>query len=212
MFNQSYIGKYCKILYNNTIIAAGQIIDQKTTIDGVISMQLISFDYKYFFKIDGNKNKYIVDITDKFIKNIIFNKDNYQLNIEHWHNAIDTYMNDIDIYVENTYDEIDIEIKPLCDVLNKINGITTISSCCGHNEQNAFINIKFNTLDSMLYLLKILSLDVFRLNFILSSDKTIIYTDLADKPILKLKTIKIGDLAYQDINRLYEFLNIDLNL
>lgn len=132
--------------------------------------------------------------------------------VDHWHNAIDTYMNDIDVYIENTYDEIDIEIKPLCDILNKIPGIKTISSCCGHNEQNAFINIKFDNLNSMVYLLKILSIDIFRLKFSLSTDKTIIYTESADRPILKLKTTKIGNDAYKDLDRLFEFLKTDLNI
>ena len=40
-----------------------------------------------------------------------------------------------DIWIRAEYDNnMDIECRPLCDVLNSIPGITTISSCCGHGK------------------------------------------------------------------------------
>lgn len=67
------------------------------------------------------------------------------------------------------------------------------------------------SLDSFLYVLKILSQKAFRLNFILSSDKTLIPSINAEYPELKLKTVKIGKAAYKDIDRLTEFLKMQLN-
>lgn len=203
---------YAKIqTKDGNIIVSGKIVDQKTTIDGIIPINLISFDYKWFFKTNGTKNYQVIKTNDLILPKT-FDRNYYSLlNYDKWSNAHNTYSSDIDVYEEYTYDEIDIEVKQLCDTLNLMPNIKTIGSCCGHNTQPAFINIRFMSLDSLLYILKILSHKIFRLNFILSSDKTLIPSINAEYPELKLKTTKIGKDAYKDIDRLTEFLKIQLN-
>lgn len=198
---------YAKIqTFDGNVIVSGKIVDQKTSINGTININLITFDYKWFFKTNGTKN-YSVITTNNFISFKSFDKNYYSfLKYDKWKNAYNTYLDDIDVYEEYTYDEIDIEIKQLCDTLNLIPNIKTIGSCCGHNVQQAFVNIKFMSLDSILYILKILSHKIFRHNFVLTSDKTLIPSANSEYPEFKLKTIKIGKDAYKDIDRLTEFL------
>lgn len=125
---------YAKIqTHDGNIIVSGKIVDQKTTIDGIIDINLISFDYKWFFKTD-NVEKYKILFSNEFIPLVNFNKKIYtNLTYDRWNNAINTFLNNIDVYEEYVYDEIDIEVKQLCDVLNLIPNLKTIGSCCGHN-------------------------------------------------------------------------------
>lgn len=205
----SYCNKFGKIveLSSNNIIASGKIIADKNTINGKIMIKLSSFDNKYFFKCDGN-NKYKLILTNT-CDSIKFDINNYSyLKVAHWSTAIDNYLDEsIDIYEENTYNELDAEVINICNALNSINGIETVGSCSGHNIKYAFINIQIFNLNSLLYLLRILSIDMFRDKFILTSDKTIIHTSTCKYPMLKLRTTDIGKLAYENLEKLTHFIN-----
>ena len=212
MFINSNIGKHATIIDTNTlsIIASGIILYEKHTIDGKIFINLISFDGKYFFKREGN-SKYLIKFDNKCPEKKFIPSNFKYLCISHWSNAINNY-NDIsvDIYEENTYFELDPEVADICKQLNLINGITTIGSCSGHNERSAWINIQITSISGLNILLKILSLDSFRHSFILTSDATLLHSAECQFPMLKLKTIDIGDAAFRNINKLVEFLKIYL--
>lgn len=212
MFINSNIGKYAAIIDTNTssIVVSGIILYEKHTIDGQIFIDLISFDGKYFFKREGN-SKYLIKFDNKFPEKKFIPSNFKYLYISHWSNAINNY-NDIsvDIYEENTYFELDPEVVDICKQLNLIDGIITIGSCSGHNERQAWINIQITNINGLNALLKILSLDSFRHKFILTSDVTLLHTAECQFPMLKLKTVDIGDTAFHNINKLVEFLKIYL--
>lgn len=212
MFINSDIGKHATIIDTNTlsIIASGIISYEKHTIDGKIFIDLISFDGKYFFKREGN-SKYLIQFNENYSDKVFIPSNFKYLYISHWSNAINNYNDEsIDIYEENTYFELDLEVIDICKQLNLIDGIITIASCSGHNKSPAWINIQITNINGLNTLLKILSLDSFRHKFILTSDATMLHTAECQFPMLKLKTVDIGDTAFHNINKLVEFLKIYL--
>jgi len=55
-------------------------------------------------------------------------------------------------------DDVDPECVALCDVLNKMPGITTTESCCGHGTGNFVVFFVAKELSSLKPLLELLSL------------------------------------------------------
>lgn len=196
MLFDSVTGKYMKVISksNGKTIVSGKIISEKNTINGIIDMQLVSCDEKFFFKMNGTKN-YSIVISNDLCETMKFNANDFPyLNIKHWSTAILNYLDEsIDIYKENLYSELDPEVVDLCEALNSIHGIHTISSCSGHGKREAFVNISISKLESLLFLLKILSIDIFRFSFVLTSDKTLMYSNECRYPMLKLRTTCIGE-------------------
>lgn len=118
---------------------------------------LISTDNKYFFHRSGT-DKYSVEILGK--KEIDFKqfspKDFKEYVSEPWITDSKITTN-IDYYIEHSEKELDPEIKPLVELLNKIPGVETTGSCCGHNKSKPWVALKTNTYMGIKFLLDTLN-------------------------------------------------------
>lgn len=140
-YSNEYLNEYIKIIDNKTkkVIASGKVIDIKSnTPNGGIS-----FDGKWFFKETKNLSYEKVSFVDTFIQDIFPD----YLTVNHWRNFVEN--NNVDIYRDFCYEEIDKEIKPYIDKLNKIKNITTVSSCCGHGSGFWYIEFVFVDFDTL---------------------------------------------------------------
>lgn len=204
------LNNYYKIYFNNEIIASGKCLALKNK-DARTRKQkwpstCISFDDKYFFNTDSKLLKIQkVEYCQYFIKD--FNYLNSILKIIRWSKCGKFY--DYDIYIENTINELDPQIKPLVDILNKFENMHTVSSCSGHNKKRAYVDIKFQTLQALRKLLIILEHKAIKYKFNLFNSPTII-NSISDGVILKLQTKNFGQNTYKDIQLLSKYLKIYL--
>lgn len=70
-----------------------------------------------------------------------------------WKYQIAYDIEDVDIYLEDGYNEIDLEVKPLVYELNQWEGIETTQSCCGHDKGHLWVKFyvrNFQSLNSIL--------------------------------------------------------------
>lgn len=142
MFSDKYLDKYVQVIDNTTgnVLASGKVLTCKSNAQNCG----ISFDEKYFFRETKNLSYKEVDFTDTIIPEIFPD----YIVVDYWRNF--NKNNDVDVYRDFCYDEIDKEIKPFIDDLNNIPNITTVSSCCGHGSgfwYIEFIFADFNTLN-----------------------------------------------------------------
>ncbi len=66
-----------------------------------------------------------------------------------WRYQIAYDIKDVDIYLENGYDEIDLEVKPLVCELNQWDGIETTQSCCGHGRGHLWVKFYVKDFQSL---------------------------------------------------------------
>ena len=206
------LNNYYKIYFNNELIASGKCLalknkDGKTT-EKPWPSDCISFDDKYFFNTASKLIKIQkVEYCQNFIKDI--NYLNSILKIIHWSKCGQYY--DYDIYIENTINELDPQIEPLVNILNKFENMYTVGSCSGHNKQSAYVDIKFQTLQALKKLLIILEHKNIKYKFILFNSTNNI-NSVSDGVILKLKTKNISQKAYKDIQILTNYLKAYVNI
>lgn len=197
------------------IICSGVVKQWKTVGEEYV---FSSIDGIYFFKETPSKNskfKILKNFIDEEIKlesipddyNIvlwnhrwIINREyNKKLNLKNE----DKYLIDpeyIDVYEEIPYD---IECIPLINTLNKIPGITTVTSCCGHGRIHFQICCYCQNFDSLIKMSNLLPDDV----HICISNKYHIQ-QRTDAISFCVEIMKIGQEAY-DLSK--EFSNILIN-
>ncbi len=182
--------KYYRVISkkDNSVIASGQCLSIKRDwgFDTSFSLlPLISFDDKYFYIFNGNKN-YTVEQMESvsFYQSIPLD-----YKIENWS---DFGLNqNADIYREYGYDELDKEVEYLVHQLNKIPEFRTTASCCGHDENPLFVCIVVEGEQNLKIFQRILDKhfkDKFNFN---------IYRKCQDNDLYRLSTKSIGLSAYR---------------
>ena len=101
--------------------------------------EYITIDNKHFFNVHSTKLKVeYVQCEDVNVDDAILKK--HDLVIAHWRDVQSHDVNSYDVVIDNTYNEIDVEVKLMCDALNThIHGLRTVTSCSGHGQRNAFV-------------------------------------------------------------------------
>ena len=191
-------GKWAKIIDVKTgnIIVAGQIVSRKDCSYDK-KYDCISFDNRWFFNLN-RKNTFNV-ISNPLGQQVQFDEklaDNY-IKV-YWNQKDDD--DEADIYRDWDINELDPEVKSLVNVLNKFEGIKTVTSCCGHNEFPLQVTIQFSDIHMICLIAKVLYMK-FNRDFILSTKYNIVNNNL-DRVLLDLYTTAIGEEAYQKAEEL----------
>ena len=161
----------------------------------------ISFDNKYFFNLNSKRFTYKLTTGKKRIP----------FNVDIIHNYITKPFRvnkrvAAEIYVERNENELDKEVEPLVHILNKIDGITTQGSCCGHNRSPLWVYMTATNLKSFLFLYNIITDD----KFINTFDITLKYNNNSAERMrcimlqITTKDNIIGKKAYQASDKLVE--------
>ena len=162
---------------------------------------MISFDNRWFFNLNKIDTFKIEDNPEQ--QTLEFNSEHFTYVILYW-NEKDQYNYKADIYRDYDITELDPEVKLLVYTLNKLTGIETINSCCGHNDFPLSVTIQFSALQSIGLLVKIIC-KKFKNDFVLSTSAGIQNNSL-DRVLLELHTTKKGKEAYEKANELAEEL------
>ena len=213
------IGKWFIVLgSDDSIICCSKAINEKVA-DGKHVVDFISFDDKYFF---NRKSKNIKIIELKKVDQIIpFDFSKHSLNTVKWIDFFDysdqqffNKINDIDLAIENDYSELDVEVQPLCNGINRyLNGMgKTLASCSGHGLNSLWVAIQFFDIRGISQILKLInSTEEFKEGFILQSifiDNYQKYTpNVLSNPVLRLTTASLGKKAYILAQKLSEFID-----
>ncbi len=136
--------------HTNKIVARGKIISMKNNDNNHFDLDLISLDGKWFFnmksgrfKSNHTKNHDVLEFTSI---------DDY--NWCRWNIAGVSKIHDL--YRENGYDELDMEVKDLVHELNEWPGVETVTSCCGHGHGQLWVTFNSNNLLSIQLILNAL--------------------------------------------------------
>lgn len=190
-------GKYCKIInrFTKKIIVSGKIINHKD-----VPVKCITFDNKYFFTL--SKHLFYKVIFSEYENEIKFDSSKYKVKL--WRNVREIFPSLI--YREFDITELDEEIKELVYTLNNL-GLRTTGSCSGHYEENAWVDISFKSFNEIHLLIDILNNEDFNSKFVLTTgdNLTNFNTDFIE---MQLRTKRIGKKAYEDINKLVEYMKI----
>lgn len=204
----------CKItdIKSRKTLAIGKIISHK------LNYPCISTDYKHYWKLLPNQ-KYTIttfDLDDDsipegyskvFTENI---PDDYI--IDDWCELKDGKIGnlDADIYIEKDIKDIDPEIEPLVTALNKLKGVRTTTSCCGHGEGPGYVAFEVIELSSLSHLSGVLY-NIFPDKWELVTNHHT-YTSL-NSPFFHvcIKTLSTGPEAYKDIVDLANYLDAHLS-
>jgi len=132
--------------------------------DGV-PCNFASTDHKHFFNVKSSKlNVEFVDAANA--EEIAIEDDviaQYHFKMSHWRDVIAKDVNSYDIVIDDTYDEIDPEVKSLCDALNThLAGLRTVNSCSGHNVRFAYVMCEVEDIDALQKLFVIAGLKKFK--------------------------------------------------
>lgn len=203
------VDNWVKIVDNQTnkVIAAGKVTKRKDNyVDNGVkySFNAISFEDKWFFN-ENYKEHFHIEPNEEHLE-IPYDENN----IPDYYKVLTAkdfkYDNKADIYREYGMDELDEEVKDLVYVLNEIEGIKTISSCCGHNREPLWIDIIFFNINSLSLLINIIW-KKFNYDFVLSTDRGIVnnYTSHCS---LKLYTTAKGEEAYAMAKKLANCLKM----
>lgn len=186
-------------------IASGIVKNMKKTYvknDKVcFDIDCISFDNKYYFNKASNNFLFIETNSD----NQSFNEEllkNYQC--EKWIDAIKN--NKADIYIEHDINELDDEVKALVTALNKINGIETMGSCCGHGNYPLYVDLNINEFKALILLIKLIA-NKFNNDFKITTSPRIVQSD-NNNIQMTLECYHIGESAYKKATELASYLEI----
>lgn len=197
------MNKYFSIIDKQT----GEVIFRDLAVNEKIGVSCISFDYKHFFKRPGT-DKYYIQEEGYVCDNIIaFDADkipkNYNIILYKYHRENP----DADVLREFDITELDPEVTNLVHAINSLKDIETTGSCSGHNKGYLYVDIRFKTLIGLKNFIYILQDNGFYSDFILSTDKHIKNnTNDGEKTILKLNSLHIGQQAYDNANKLANFI------
>lgn len=151
---------------SHKILTAGQILTYKKIGSTYI---FISFDNIHFFNIKGTANYHcatdiseneiqLTEIPEHYI--IIPYMQRWTIKYTKDRGPSDLYLIDpktVDVYLEK---DLDPEVIPLVNALNKIPNIKTITSCSGHNETCMEIDCYCYSFDALKFLIKIMPKDI----------------------------------------------------
>lgn len=203
------VDEWVKIVDNQTnkVIAAGKVTKRKDNyVDNGVkySFNAIAFEDKWFFN-EKYKEHFHIEPNEEHLE-IPYNENN----IPDYYKVIAAkdveYDDKVDIYREYGIDELDEEVKDLVYALNKIDGLKTVSSCCGHGKKPLWVDIQFDNIKSLSLIINLIW-KRFNYDFIISTDTGIV-NNHTDHCILKLYTTKIGKEAYEAANKLTRHLNV----
>lgn len=190
------------------LIAAGIVVavkdelpwfgDQKLS---KIKTLLISFDTKYFFNV--NSPKFLIKtscqgISKAFDANLLQKYVYAQYNAKH--------VNLSDVYIENTIDELDQEVRQLVRVLNLLPNVRTSGSCSGHGIEPLWVSMTFRDVYAIKIIASILY-DRFRNEFVLSTLNSRLQ-NTKDGVELALISLQTGEKAYKNAERLCNYLDV----
>lgn len=186
---------WCKIIdkKTNTIIFAGIIKNIK-------KQGFISFDNKFFFREIGT-SKYIVE--DNLEKLVIDTEipDFYDIVPYRGHNKNKT----ADVFRDFDITELDKEVEDLVFALNKIDGLITTGSCCGHGCEDLYVCFLIYKTDALVFLNKVLTL--FKKDFVLHDKSNNFFNNNDDTTMLELHSTTWGEPAYKAAARLAKYIN-----
>jgi hypothetical protein len=124
----------------------------------------------------------------------------------------------VDLYRDFCYDEIDPEVKPLCDELNKWNGIKTIGSCCGHGRSELWVQVDALNVHNLNAILNVLRspkifpkmIDRFRIPIDGTRAQCINCNSIIHSPSMVLSIVLMttdkGEKAYESANLFARYL------
>lgn len=153
MDNLVNTGYYMKVsTLAGEVITSGKIVNQKNmcTVNSEYAHlgNWFSVDNNYFFNI--NSNNFLIDVVSDVLPEIPVKKDMLKgLTVKEWMKLVNRFTTvrkakrkaeKIDVFTDKGLDEADIEIKEFLYFLNRIPGVTTISSCCGHRKHPMYIS------------------------------------------------------------------------
>ena len=200
MFGLNFDFLTIKDLHGN-ILASGKVVGRKTISRCEAKFNHVSVDGNFYFNLDSDN--FIFEKSNKPVEQKFFNNEQYHLNVVDW-----CYSNEIidaDIYRDNNIDELDEEVSFLVECLNKLEGLTTTCSCCGHGEFNLYVDFILTDLKPLMILEYLISKE-FRKDFNLLFDKNRVIVD--DNVNLTLSSTCKGSRAYFAANefakRIYE--------
>ncbi len=200
----SYVSKFVKIvdIESNKILCMGKVINVK------LNYPCISLDNKHFFKILPNQ-KYKIEIIED--SDLCYNypikqfPDNYI--IDQWcyfDNNQGTIISGriiADLYIENTINDVDLEIKDLVDILNNIADLKTCTSCCGHLKDHAYVTFEVTSIKPLIFLGSIIS-EYFQDTWELVTNYHTFNHSKAAKFVISLNCLIVGEKSYDLINKL----------
>lgn len=178
---------------NNQILASGKIAGRKT-ISEKYEFNHVSVDGRYFFNLDSKD--FIFEFKNSVVEEKIFDG---SLEYTEWADSF--FKPNQNIYRDKDIDELDEEVKLLVKCLNRITGVTTIGSCCGHGEKILYVDFIISDLSAIAkleYLISHYYIDDFDLLY----DSTRFIVD--GNIVLTLQSKKIGEEAFRASDSLAE--------
>ena len=133
------------------VLSRGHNIRYKTNRPGNIHLRYVCTDDKWFFNMDSDKFiiKQIEPMTEEDV--IPFTREK-EYEWGYWSDV----SRDEDIYRDWSIDELDEEVRPLVEELNKWDGVQTVGSCCGHGRGPLWVQINFQGVSNANIILNIL--------------------------------------------------------
>ena len=198
--NNKYYGKYYKVIDKKSkqVVACGKVIFLKEETKYYKNQPiLISFDNKFFYIGDG---------TDRYECILSQNSLEFHQNIPSNY-IIKPYRKfknppyTADIYRDGGIDELDEPVKALVYALNKLDGIRTCGSCCGHFSDKLWVDL-FITDCCGLNILKLIMKD-FKEYFSLRVKQKKTDTRLM---MMEIKSYKTGYTAYRHASKLAKYI------
>ncbi len=159
--NLASVNYYMKVsTLAGEVITSGKVVNQKNMCtvksEYVYLGNWLSTDNNYFFNI--NSNNFVIDVTLDVLPEVAVKKDLLKdLTVKEWMKLVNRFTTvrkakrkaeKIDVFTDKGLDEADIEIKEFLYFLNRIPGVTTISSCCGHNKHPMYISFVIDSRNS----------------------------------------------------------------
>lgn len=201
---------YCKIIGKNSeIIAAGEVISEKNRGGKVkkVNVELISFDGKYFFYKNGNRNYIVKPCADPIF---VPYEERSDFIMKPWSDIEES--DECDVYREYGLDELDPEVVNLVKALNLLPSAETTGSCSGHGTKGSWVMMRFKGdegLKSLRFLLNLLQskslgfytdfeIDLCAIDTFLTAD--------GDDCMLKLKTTTILPESEGKMNRFAKYV------
>lgn len=180
---------------NGKVLASGKVVGRKTISRCEHAFNHVSVDGNFYFNLDSKQ--FIFEKKNKPVDLVKFDDKNTSFNVVAWQDSNEIV--DADIYRDNDINELDDEVSFLVECLNRLEGLTTTCSCCGHGEFNLYVDFILTDLKPLLILEYLISKE-FRKDFNLLFDKDRVIAD--DSINLTLSSAGKGRIAYLAANKL----------
>lgn len=180
---------------NGKVLASGKVVGRKTISRCEHAFNHVSVDGNFYFNLDSKQ--FMFEKKNKPVDLVKFDDKNTSFNVVAWQDSNEIV--DADIYRDNDINELDDEVSFLVECLNRLEGLTTTCSCCGHGEFNLYVDFILTDLKPLLILEYLISKE-FRKDFNLLFDKDRVIAD--DSVNLTLSSAGKGRIAYLAANKL----------